>query len=116
MRLNAHLINEIRILFIIIHSSFSNNRTAFHTDDPIASVRAYEIDHGEGVKSLSIAVNGKSDGKRELKGLLRPVFEMQCKPSESNGMLELSPDPTKSSMYLYTKGPKNFKASQIVAL
>jgi len=69
--LHAGLFRERQVLpgrgegfeaFMEKNSPSFHNRTAFHTDDPIASVRAYEIDHGEGVKSLSIAVNGKSDG------------------------------------------------------
>jgi len=37
-------------------------KTLYQSDDPIASVRAFEIDHGNGERSVSIAVNGKSDG------------------------------------------------------
>ena len=48
--------------FNVANDFFSKRNTVFVTDDPIASVMAYEIIRDDAPKSLSILVNGKSDG------------------------------------------------------
>ncbi|MFT5443355.1 MAG: spermidine synthase, partial [Myxococcota bacterium] len=48
--------------FIALNPYTFNPKTIFHTDDPITSVTATVSPSGPGGQSLSIVVNGKSDG------------------------------------------------------
>ena len=69
---------------------------------------------GQWVKSHEAEV----EGKIEVKGMLRPVFECACTQSDSGAGMQLRPEPRQvdCAVHLLTRAAKVFKASQLVAL